>query len=220
MYGQDGHLLAVEGLSLKEYRKRNPGAPIFAAKRIADQQGIEVETVTRKRISDYVTPHERLAAAEDPDYEVHQDISDYVICREPRCGFKSVNSLTKHLASQHAISPLQYRRKHNLPAIMTVAALKASNERERDRIDKLRTAAWRPDGFDRWPLWQQKAGEYLLRNQGKTAPEVGRYLDGLKVPGPWGKSTAEHYARSRAGEEAFRRLRRKVEVPKSRQSNI
>jgi hypothetical protein len=70
--------------------------------------------------------------------------------------------------------------------------------------------AWRPDGFEDWPLWQQKGGEYLLKHPAAVAPEVACYIAGMGVSGPWGKSSAVDYARTENGRTAFKRLRRKM----------
>lgn len=150
MDGKNGHLWLIHrdllGCESPEevrpcYRRRNPGAPLFTSQRIAKQQRVRVSKLMTAEAELYVTPEELAAADTDPDYEEHNGIKKYVICREPRCGFKSVESLTKHLRSQHGKTVVQYRREHKLPRITAQDAASDQAKRERRRILVLRTAA-------------------------------------------------------------------------------
>ena len=125
----DTHLSRVEKKTADDYRRLHPGVRLFAFKIIASRQvrikGGDVEQYARKLMrkfaENYATPAERAAAAADPKYEKHRDIAGYVICRIPRCGFKSVGRLRWHLEKVHEMRTQEeidaYRREYHWPRI-------------------------------------------------------------------------------------------------------
>jgi hypothetical protein len=105
---------------------------------MANQLHRDVLEYMAKEAELYVTPEVRAAADEDPEYEGHSHITKYVICRELRCGFKSVGvgGLTKHLANEHKKKRVVYLREHNMPAIMSGDALERARQKQRLRGEK------------------------------------------------------------------------------------
>jgi hypothetical protein len=142
MDGKDGHLRTMHGLTRKKYRLRNPGAPLFTHKRIADQTLVDVQKLMAERAEEYADPAEFAAARSDPKYD---DSLSFVICRVQRCGFKATSGLPKHLQNVHGVSGKEaveaYRREYGWPPIFSQRVRKLGSARNSKRWAKLKVRA-------------------------------------------------------------------------------
>jgi hypothetical protein len=207
-----GHLWGAHRLTVEQYHMKWPGArtvPFAHQARYARggrQSGLEKIMATAA--ASYLAPPQLSECRVDIEWESKQENQDFwrerLACRG--CGFVGSQCLLPHLRARHRWTKAQYRGFYPKAPTSSVEALGELRLRN-EKIVK----AWRPDGFDKWPLWQQRAGEYFLTNPGLRAPQVGKHLDRQNVPGPWGKSTAADYARTKAGEVAFYRVRKKLQ---------
>jgi hypothetical protein len=116
--------------SNRKYRQLHPGAPLFSWAALAHKEGRNCEEVMREVAEKYALPEERAAAAADPEYEDHNRIRDYVICREDRCGLKAA-SLNSHIPRAHGKTVKAYRRGHNWPEI-TCAETRETRQKNRE----------------------------------------------------------------------------------------
>jgi len=133
--------LRRHGWNQNTYDLHHPGAPRCTSQRNAASSGHDVEEVMAERADKYVTPEVRATAVNDPKYEEHNGITGYVICRVPRCGFKSNGHIRVHLRSQHDKEVVEYRQEHKWPEIISMNAREQAKERSRRQILALRTAA-------------------------------------------------------------------------------
>jgi len=90
------------GTTTADYSKRFPGAPLSSLAGMAHYYGKRertVDEVRSERINDYVTPEELAACRMEPDWEKHQGMVDFVVCRH--CGFKSRTELRDDRSGCH-----------------------------------------------------------------------------------------------------------------------
>jgi hypothetical protein len=199
MDGKGGHLRGLHGLSMHGYRLLHPGAPINTWERIAKESGkntgrdVDVGQLMSKAADEYATPEELRLAQNDPKYDC--DLR-YVICRVPRCGFKSVARLTKHFSQVHDMNPEQmedHRREYGWYSIMTKDYKAAKAEQNRERITELKQKAWRPSDWDDPKKVEDRtvATEILLADPRNRNKEVAKRLDALKIRCPYAKTWLE-----------------------------
>lgn len=179
-HGHSGHVRAIDKMSLKQYRLRNPGARTFTFERIAQQLGRGVRELMAKEVEKFATPDERAAAAADPEYEDHKDIKGYVICRVERCGFKS-RRLNNHIYA-HGMKVIEYRREYRWPPVMAREVRDEAAERARqNKLAKAQAeqmpSTHLPDDWKTKPLWWLTLGTFFLANRGATNTEGTAYLD-------------------------------------------
>ncbi|MCU1271011.1 MAG: hypothetical protein JWN74_2305 [Acidobacteriaceae bacterium] len=164
MHGKRGHLWTIhKKMSLETYWRRNPGVRIFTFERIARQAHIDLDKYVAKEVANYGTPDELKAAQKNPRYEEDNGITQYVICRVERCGFKSICRLAKHLDNAHGMSTKEYRRDRSWP-IMTAEELDNKAKFGRSLYANRKRLAWRPDNWGDQPAsWRLIATELLSR---------------------------------------------------------
>jgi hypothetical protein len=141
MEGEHGHLRRIHGIGKKDYRLLHPGAPINTWDRIAKESGRDVYQVMASRVDKYATPEERAVAQNDPRYDKDKP---YVICRVPRCGFKSTALLGKHLSQAHGMDAekiAEHRHEYKWPPITTQHYSEARAARNRERTAELQRRA-------------------------------------------------------------------------------
>jgi hypothetical protein len=140
MDGKRGHLWTIhEKMSLNNYYSRHPGVRIFTFERIAQQQKIDIKEYLAKEVENYATPDELAEAQTNHRYEDDHGITQYVICRMERCGFKSIARLDKHLRNAHDMDTKEYRREHHWP-IMTGDEHIRKAKLARERMGELKDA--------------------------------------------------------------------------------
>jgi hypothetical protein len=194
MDGKEGHLWKMHRKILgcddpekivHRYRLRSPGARLFSFQRIANDRSRDVNELMAEFAELYVTPEVLAAANSDPEYE-DKHMPKYVICRELRCGFKSVGALHGHLESQHDIKDIdKWRREHNWAPIIAPAAARKKAEELSDRNKKLRKRAWRPADWKDWPVWQKAVGMLIIENTSLEPREIGIHMDDSRTQFRW-----------------------------------
>ena len=215
--GNGGHLCALhDKMKLKQYRLRNPGAPIFTCERIAKQEGRDVAEVIARQADEYATPAELAAAQKDRHWEEINWL-DYVICRVDRCGFKSFARLDKHLHNAHAISTKKYRHEWQWP-IMTRLELDQHKRNVKDARAELKTAAkkaWRPQDWDtKWSADEQFVAVTLIETPTISNSEIGIRLDQSRFPCPFGGMWEESLTEPGSGANWIYRLRKRLKQAK------
>jgi hypothetical protein len=185
MQGKGRHLDVIHHMKLKEYQLRNPVARIFTFERIAQQTRVDVQKLMDDYAKQYATPEELAAAQKDPRYEKRNGISDRVICRKPRCGFKSLGRLDKHFRQAHEMDTEEieeHRREYHWPPIMSADDLAKHAEREQASRKELRRTGWRPVGWKKWPLWKRAVGIIIIENPGLEPRDIGVRMDEERPP--------------------------------------
>jgi hypothetical protein len=136
------HLWTIhEQMTLKQYRLRNPEAPIFTLERIAGQLKIDLHEYITAVANEHVTPEVLTVARANLRYEDYKGDGghgkgEYVICRVSRCGFKARSGLTKHLRNAHSLSKQDYWPTPPLHPLQLRKRMSAKNSERLVRLKK------------------------------------------------------------------------------------
>jgi len=112
--GKNGHLRRRHQMSVRDYQLRYPGGVrLTSFNMTAKSHGLPVVQKMAESAAAYVTPQELRECRDDPAWENHQSIADYVVCRE--CGAKlrsAAGGGARHLGRMHGLTRESYLEKY------------------------------------------------------------------------------------------------------------
>jgi len=190
--GMHGHL-RKHHMTAEDYESKYAGARLTSFARSADQNRRQGRTKTVRDLTDefaarYVMPKERAECRQDPDWEEHNGITDFVVCR--LCGLKSKTDLFQHL-KRHGCAPAVYRERFPKTQQMPLAMkhgyrrtyAKERGAVQRDQIaEAKRLKALRPTDWFEKPIEYRIIGDLLISREGHMGNrELAERLDASRI---------------------------------------
>jgi predicted transcriptional regulator len=189
---------------------------MFTYDRIATEGGHDVNVWIAKKAEEYATPEERAACSDDPDYYYDKnEISEYVICLEDRCGFKSKGSLKKHLESQHRKTVRKFKQEHKSAPTIARAWAKEKRKALEERSVEQKRKLQQVEKLKGWDPAKRAVAETIIENPHLDAREIGMIMDSSRTasrpPESWNMDSWERaFTESRAGISWYYRTREDI----------
>ncbi len=226
--GNHSHLAGKHHMKAAEYKRNHPGARLVSFQRSADQNTRQGGTKTVQDLEDefasaYVTAAVWKAVAGDQEWEEHNGIKDFVVCRirSPkgyRCGFKSKSGLHLHLKAWHNVTSAEYRKLFPKALQLPLGAYPAKNKIAKTYADRRRVevAALRKLAAEKTPQpkpAKKKAGRAIAQTTPmKISLAAHLEIAGLKPYAMTNQLYPESLYPRKAGETAAECRRRRFEA--------